>query len=621
MKPILIISPHIDLEHVFETKLAQKYTDVDVKLALLDEAIEIVTDAEKSGVEVIISRGGTARIIEKHVSIPVVEINVSPYDILTAIYSAKKYGNNIAVIGFYNIIHNVELLGPILDLNIYAHNIIDKVEAENYLIELINSEKKVDVLLGGTVAQNLAEKYDIPTILLKTSPEALELSIKEAKKLVEVGRKEKEKTQQFKAVLDYINEAVISVDSHGIITTFNSAAEKIIGVSLEQAIGKYIDDIIKNSKLSKVMNMNQPELGEILQFGKNKVVSNRVPIVVNDNVVGAVATFDDITRIQESEQRIRSILLNKGFIPKYNFKSIIGRSKKLIEAKDKAKKYALTDSTVLIMGESGTGKEMFAQGIHSESHRKNGPFVAVNCAAIPQNLLESELFGYEEGAFTGARKKGKEGLFIQAHGGTIFLDEIGEISIDLQARLLRVLQEREVMPVGSNKIIPIDVRIISATNKNLFEEVQKGNFRRDIYYRLNILKLHIPTLGERNGDIKLLSKYFVEHISKKYNKNIDISETALQILEQYHWPGNIRELENIIESLVVLGDKVIEAKGVKEILSDDEFCTFQHKVNSLEEVKKKHILKVLSDCKGNQSLAADKLEISRTHLWRLLKNI
>ena len=620
MKPILIIAPHRDIETIAK-QVAENYIDVDVTLGLLDEAIKIVQNAENLGVEVIISRGGTARVIEECVHIPVVEINVSPYDMLSSIYSAKRFGRNIVVIGFENIIHNVEQLGPVLDLNIRTHNILNETEAENYLIKLINSGEKFDVLLGGTVAEKLAKKYNIPTVLLKTGPTAIEFSIKEAKRLVEVRRKEKEKTEQFKAVLDYISEAVISVDSKGIINTFNSAAERIIGVSLDQAIGSSIDDIIQNSKLLKVMDGNKPELGQILQFGKTKVVSNRVPIVVNEKVVGAVATFEDITRIQEYEQKIRSILSDNGFIPKYNLKSIVGESKKLFETKEKTKKYATTDSTVLIIGESGTGKEMFAQSIHLESNRTRGPFVAVNCAAIPQNLLESELFGYDEGAFTGARKRGKEGLFIQAHGGTIFLDEIGEISIDLQARLLRVLQEKEVMPVGSNKIIPIDVRVVAATNKNLLLEVQNGNFRRDLYYRLNILKLYIPTLVERREDIKILSKYFVERISKKYHKEVSISKEAIEALESYHWPGNIRELENVIESLVVLEDHTIGVKGVREILSDYEINdTIQVDIDSLEEVKKRHIHKILSECKGNQTLAADRLEISRTHLWRLLKN-
>lgn len=618
MKPILIIAPHKKIERLSKD-IAKRYDDVEVQLGLLDEAVRIAKKSEKQGVEVIISRGGTARKIEKLLpTMPVIEIPVSPYDMLDAISEAKKIGKNIVVLGFENIIHDVEKAGPILDIDLRTYNIENQQDAERYLRELIDSGKKIDVLLGGTVAEKLASKYNIPTILLNTGIKIIEDSIKAARRLVEVRQKEKEKTEQFKAILHYINEGVISVDNQGIITTFNSAAEKILGISDRDIVGKPIKKFIPDTKLIKVMKKNKAELGQIIQMEKIQILANRVPIVVKDKVVGAVATFQDITKIQEYEQRIRSKLLDKGYVSKYNFFHIKGKSKKILEAKAKAIKYASTDSTVLITGESGTGKEMFAQSIHSESERKRGPFVAVNCAAIPKNLLESELFGYEEGAFTGASKKGKTGLFVQAHGGTIFLDEIGEISTELQARLLRVVQEREVRPIGSNRVIPIDVRIISATNKNLLVEVQKGNFRRDLYYRLNILKLHIPTLAERKEDIKLLSEHFIDRFSHKYVKNIKISNNALKELEKYHWPGNIRELENVIESLVVLAHDMITAAEVREMIKEHEVDEGGNP-DTLEEVKRRHIFKILSECKGNQTMAADRLGISRTHLWRILK--
>lgn len=619
MKPILIIAPHRKIEYVCR-KVAENYDDVDVVLGLLDKAIEISKCAEEQGVEAIISRGGTARIIEEAVqSIPVVEIPVSPYDLLRDIYSAKKYGKNIFVIGFQNVIEGVELLGPILDINMRTYQIHNEEDGERYIKQLINSGEKIDALLGGTVAENLSLKYNIPTVLLETSASVIDSSIKDARKFVEATRKEKEKTEQFKAILHYISAGVISVNKDGIITVFNPAAGKIIGVSDKEAIGRPVGELIPDTRLNKVIEKNKPELGQLIQIGKAQVLANRVPIIIKDKTVGAVATFEDITKIQEYEQKIRAKLLTKGHVAKYSFADIIGESEVLVRTKERAKKFAATDSTVLIVGESGTGKEMFAQSIHLESERKRGPFVAVNCTAIPQNLLESELFGYEEGAFTGARKEGKSGLFTEAHGGTMFLDEIGEISIELQARLLRVLQEREVRPLGSNKVIPIDVRIIAATNKDLLQEVQKGAFRRDLYYRLNILKLKVPSLIERREDIRLLSEYFVNKVSLKYKKKAKISEDALCKLQNYNWPGNIREIENIIESLVVLSDETIPGEQADEILNEyldgDEEGTV-----SLEEIKKRHILKILSECQGNQTLAADRLGISRTHLWRIMNN-
>lgn len=625
MKPILIVAPHTKIEYTAR-KAADNYDDVTVKLALLDSAIEVVKEAEKNEVEVIISRGGTANLIKKTVpSIPVIEIKVSPYDLFNAINIAKKYGKNIYIIGFKNVIDHVQLLGPILDININAYQMENEEDGKRYIRNLVSSGEKVDAILGGTLAENLALEYNIPTVFLETSTAAIDTSINEAKRILKATRNEKEKSERFKSILQYINEGVISIDSDGKITTFNSAARKIMKISGKDLIGLPINEITSNTKLIEVMEKNKPILGQILLMGKTQVLANILPIVIKDKTVGAVATFQDISKIQEYEQRIRAKFLDKGHVAKYSFSDIIGNSDAMVKAIEKAKKYSDNNGTILITGESGTGKEMFAQSIHKESPRKNGPFVAVNCAAIPKTLLESELFGYEEGAFTGARRAGKSGLFAEAHGGTIFLDEIGEIDIELQPRLLRVLQEREIRPVGSTKVIPIDIRIIAATNKNLLEQVEQGAFRSDLYYRLNILKLKIPALRNRNGDIELLSKYFVNKISAKYNKDVKLSSKAINKLKIYDWPGNIRELENVIENLVVLCDDTITEDDFEELM-DQEHVTEQNNffidenAETLEDIKKKYILKILSQCDNNQTLAAEILGISRTHLWRLLNN-
>lgn len=629
MKPILIVAPHTKIEYTAR-KAADNYDDVTVKLALLDSAIEVVKEAEKNEVEVIISRGGTANLIKKTVpSIPVIEIKVSPYDLFNAINIAKKYGKNIYIIGFKNVIDQVQLLGPILDININAYQMENEEDGKRYIRNLVSSGEKVDAILGGTLAENLALEYNIPTVFLETSTAAIDTSIKEAKRILKATRNEKEKSERFKSILQYINEGVISIDSDGKITTFNSAARKIMNISEREVIGLPIHEITSHSKLIEVMEENKPILGQILHMGKAQVLANILPIVIKDKTVGAVATFQDISKIQEYEQRIRAKLLDKGHVAKYSFSDIIGNSDAMVKAIEKAKKYADNNGTILITGESGTGKEMFAQSIHLESPRKNGPFVAVNCAAIPKTLLESELFGYEEGAFTGARKAGKSGLFAEAHGGTIFLDEIGEIDIELQPRLLRVLQEREIRPVGSTKVIPIDIRIIAATNKNLLEQVEQGAFRSDLYYRLNILKLKIPALRNRKDDIELLSKYFVNKISAKYNKDVKLSSKAINKLKIYDWPGNIRELENVIESLVVLCDDIITEDDFEEMMDQEQIKEQTKEQNNsfideyadtLEDIKKKYILKILSQCDNNQTLAAERLGISRTHLWRLINN-
>lgn len=622
MKPILIVATHEKIENTAK-KVASFYDDVSTTVALLDSSVEIAKEAEKRNVEVIISRGGTANIIQETVpSIPVVEIPVSPYDLLHAIHEAKKYGKNIYVIGFRNIIDEVENLGHVLDINLHSY-LLDSIEdGKRFIKDLVSSGVKIDALLGGALAEDVALEHNIPTVLLETSAATIESSIKEAKRILEAKRNEKKKTKQFQAILQYINEGVISIDEDKKITTFNEAAKKIMGISESEVIGLPIDVVTNNKQIIEAMEENKPVLGKIEQMGKSQVLTNILPIIINDKTVGAVSTFQDITKIQEYEQRIRAKLLDRGHIAKYKFSDIVGESDVIVKVKEKARRYAGNDGTVLIVGESGTGKELFAQSIHLDSPRKNGPFVAVNCAAIPANLLESELFGYEEGAFTGAKKSGKNGLFTEAHGGTIFLDEIGEIDIQLQPRLLRVIQEREVRPVGSNKVIPIDIRIIAATNIDILKQIEKGEFRSDLYYRLNILKLNIPSLRDRKGDIELLSKYFARKISQKYNKNLELSNDALNILKSYNWPGNVRELENIIESLIVINNDIITADNVMDLMDQEEPSTLDNysnkKLETLEEVKMKHILKILSQSDNNQTLAANILGISRTHLWRIL---
>ncbi|KJS88394.1 MAG: propanediol utilization protein [Peptococcaceae bacterium BICA1-8] len=618
MKPIMLIAPYKNMYELAK-EITKKYEDIEVRLAYLDKALEIATNAENNGVEVFITRGGTVLILENsYINCPVIEIPVTPYDVLKAIHKAKKYGSNICVIGFDNIIGGVENLAPILDIDIMTYLVKSEKEATECLNSVLES-KNIDVLLGGTVAEKLAKEHGIPTVFLETSSNTLDYCINEARKILNIKRKEEEKTEQFKAILDYISEGIIAVNKNGEVTTYNPAAERIIGVTKDSIMGKKVTDLINNSKLIEVMERNMPQFSELQKFEDTLALTNRVPIKVNEEVVGAVATFEDVTKIQEYEQKIRAILMKKGHIAKYTFANILGRSKAILETKEKGLKYAKTESTILIIGDSGTGKEMFAQSIHLASSRSKGPFVAVNCAAIPENLLESELFGYEGGAFTGARKDGKSGLFTLAHGGTILLDEIAETPIELQARLLRVLQEREVRPIGSEKVIPVDVRVIAATNKSLREEVDSGKFRRDLYYRLNILKLYVPNLQERKADIGLLSHYFLKKFCSKLIKNLEFSKEAFELLEYYSWPGNIRELENAMESLAIMCDQVITRENILEILDDYDFQCFRGD-KPLINIKKEFILNTLKQCNGNRTAAAQQLGISRTQLWRYLKN-
>lgn len=620
MKSILIIAPHIKIVETAKF-VARKHRDVTVELGLLEQSIDIARKAEAQGVDVLISRGGTAQLLDREIkSTPTVELPVSPYNLLKAIHRAKTYGNNVTVIGFDSIIQGVEQLAPILDVNITVHHIANELDGKVYMKRAMENGQKVDVLLGGAVAENLAKELGIPTVLLETGELAIENSIREAHRIIEIRNQERQKAEEIHAILHYINQGVIAVNRKSEITIFNPAASKITGIRQVDILGKRIAHVFPDSRIPKVMEKNATELGQLVKIGAAMTLANKIPIMVKGKTVGAVETFEDVSIIQEYEQKIRFNLLKKGHIAKYTLADIIGESRALKQSKMLARKYAAVDSTVLITGESGTGKEMFAQSIHNLSGRKNGPFVAVNCATIPENLLESELFGYEEGAFTGARKKGKAGLFTVAHKGTIFLDEITEISSRLQARLLRIIQEKEVIPLGSENIIPIDIRVIATTNKDLRAEVKNGNFRRDLYFRLNILNLQIPPLIARNGDFRLLAEHLIKIHNKKLGKNLTLNKKTVSLLENYNWPGNIRELENVIERLCVISESKIREQDLQGII-DELSIQEGNNDSSIEQLTQVHILKTLASCNGNRSLTARQLGISRSSLWRRLKTL
>ncbi|HQJ94464.1 MAG TPA: sigma 54-interacting transcriptional regulator [Syntrophorhabdaceae bacterium] len=422
-------------------------------------------------------------------------------------------------------------------------------------------------------------------------------------------------------ILDSINEGVFTVDPDWRITSFNKAAEKITGVSRGDSIGRYCSEVFhaniceSNCALRQTFETGKSNVNVTAYIVNNK--GFRIPIRIstailkNDKgeVIGGVETFQDLSQVERLQKELKD---------KHTFEDIVGRSPAMMNLFNILPQISESDSTVLIEGSSGTGKELFARAIHNMSNRKKKRFVAVNCAALPDTLLESEFFGYKAGAFTDA-KKDKPGRFLLADGGTIFLDEIGDISPALQVRLLRVLQERTVEPLGATEPIKIDVRVIAATNKDLSQLVQEGKFREDLFYRIKVIHLKMPTLKERKEDIRLL----VDHIIEKYNrlqgKNItDISVEAMSRLIEYDYPGNVRELENIIEQAFVLcrGD-IIELHHLPAELRSDMLSSEDRSSSmSLLEMEKNLIAGKLRLYGGNRKLTARELGIDVSTLYR-----
>jgi transcriptional regulator with PAS, ATPase and Fis domain len=367
--------------------------------------------------------------------------------------------------------------------------------------------------------------------------------------------------KQLNTILNVINDGIVGIDSSGRIMFSNENANKLFNPVGKESAGKVNLDDILDFDAKSLLGKNFGLYRKVHEIMGKKILLTMMPIIKNDVNNGVIITLKDLSEIIEMENIVRTNLMKRGHTAKYNFSNIVGKSRQIIETKEIARKLAKSNSTLLLIGESGIGKELFAHAIHNASSKQHGPFVAVNFAALPENLLESELFGYEEGAFTGARKGGHAGLFEQAHKGTIFLDEIGDASLRIQARLLRVLQEKEVLRIGGTKIIPIDVRIIAATNKNLDDLVSSGKFREDLFYRLKVLPIRIPPLRERKEDIPLLMKKMLEKFPR--GNEMIISDETMEKIMEYDWPGNIRELENVIEYLYhIVGDGPVRLKDL-----------------------------------------------------------
>ncbi|CAH0318637.1 Arginine utilization regulatory protein RocR [Peribacillus sp. Bi96] len=418
---------------------------------------------------------------------------------------------------------------------------------------------------------------------------------------------EKQLTQKLESILNAVHEGIIGLDEKGIITLINEDAYQILQLPSINFIGKHFSEILPDFQINETYLDQKEQLDILFQINNRSLLVSKVPLILNKQLVGLVITFQDVTRVQRMEQEIRRKSTELGLTTKYSFDNIIGESSLILSAKQKAVQLAKSDYTVLITGENGTGKEVFAQAIHNSSERKDGPFVAVNFAGLSETLIESELFGYEGGAFTGARKEGKMGLFELAHNGTIFMDEIGDASLGLQASLLRVLQERQVMRVGGNKIIPVNVRVIAATNQNLHQMIREGAFREDLYYRLNVLPLQIPSLRERKQDLFI----FIDFFLKSNKKNLMFESNVKNLLMNYNWPGNIRELENFFHFLMVtvegnvvtkhhLPDQIllsqVTASSSDHSLSEiDESLLFLKTGSFIEDYKS--ILQILWNCK------------------------
>jgi PAS domain S-box-containing protein len=460
--------------------------------------------------------------------------------------------------------------------------------------------------------------------------------ITEVKNLAEEITNLREIRSMLEAIINSTQDAISVVDEDGVGILINPAYTKLTGLTEDDIIGKPANvDIAEGQSMHyKVLETKKPVKGVRMKVGPNKkdVIVDAAPIIVDGELKGSVAVAHDVSEIKKlTEELDQAKQIIRQINAKYSFQDIVGESETMEAVINQAEKASKTPITVLLRGESGTGKELFAHAIHNSSERSQQKFVRVNCSALADNILESELFGYTEGAFTGAKKGGKKGLFEEADMGTIFLDEIGKISMNLQSKLLRVIQEKEILRVGGTRPIDIDVRIIVATNINLEKAIQDGNFREDLYYRLNVFPIFIPPLRERKEDIPFLIHHIITKFNQEYGRSVKgCSKQAISYLKKYDWPGNVRELENIIGRAMInlgLNEDIIKIEHIPDIMGHTEQngevvksgSQYSLDNNSLKDIinrtERQVITKALKETGGNRKEAAEILGIAVRSLY------
>lgn len=614
MIEVLVIVPYEELLHEYEEAIAKAH-DPRVHFTT---SFMYGTDARNlsraSDYDIIVVRGMTSRALsEKYPETTIVDIKMDAFDVSSALLEAKRKFPGIRKIGLIlpsSSICSASILTELLGIEVVMREVRGEEHMESTLREMV--KEGCEVFIGGLTLKRVSEKMGLEYVHIKTGPSAIDSSIKDAINAAHILDRERSRLGLMKSLVNNTPDSLLIIDDKGKITAANHAASSffrrpdLVGMDAKELFPLEIYSVCDDVEV-------------VQTIGDQTVLITEHPVHIEGEKRATYVSLRLVEDIRRTEKKIRSKLQEKGLTAKYSFSDIVTEQVEMKQLVAKALRYAHVEGNVLLTGETGTGKELFVQSMHNASPRRDKPFVAVNCAALSEQLLESELFGYTEGSFTGAQKGGKTGLFELAQGGTIFLDEIGEMPIRFQAKLLRVIQEREIRKIGGDEFIPVDVRIMSATNQNIPDLIEKGLFRRDLYYRINLLTLHIPPLRERLDDIPAIFKRFVERKSKALNIVPPMVEKdALECLKGYSWPGNIRELRNVAERAVIFSSSnCITRDTLKEIdVSVGEKKASEEKKIPLtsEELYRRYVESGLT-----LNDFALSIGISRTTLWRKFK--
>jgi transcriptional regulator with PAS, ATPase and Fis domain len=633
MAKIAFLAIREDMAHQAK-KVAKKIdVDVEIKVVTSENAVAEAKLSVQNGAAVVITRGNHAALIKRNTNIPIVEIVLTGQEIAILIQEAKevlrKPSPVIGLVGFGNMLSSTKLLDEVLDVTIKEYFVEYSEELEGAVGRA--ARDNVDIIIGGEIVCSMAKKLGIPTLFLKSREDSIKEAFRIAEKVIYASDLEKKNTAEFKTILDYSFDGIIKLNSKGKIVALNYLAEKILRKTSEDMIGRHITEvfnILDDNVIESVLSEGKGMYHTLLQKENLALVSNIAPVVIDGNIEGAILSFQEFRKIEELEAAIRKELYSKGYVAKNTFKNIIADSEEISELKSLAKLYAKYDSPIVITGECGVGKKVFAQSIHNESLRRNNPYVAVNCSAMPSEQLEKKLYGYLESNYFNASTIIKKGMFEIAHTGTIFLENISELDLYGQASLLRVLNEGSITRLGDDRALPINVRVICSTTKNLNDLVKEGRFNSELYYMLNVLELKISPIRSRKEDIETLLDYFIDMYNNMYKKYVILTEGARQLLYSYPWYGNAQQIKKFCEKIIILSPKkVLDENFISEHLEyfSEELPAAgvnrieQKKVVVYENPEVSKILELLDKHNGNRGRVAEELNMSKTTLWRKIK--
>ncbi|RZI79614.1 MAG: propionate catabolism operon regulatory protein PrpR [Rubrivivax sp.] len=608
-----------------------------------EEAVTRVRELHaRRQIDVVVAAGSNGGYLRQHLDLPVVLVKVGGFDLMQALTRAKRLSSRVGLVTYEGMAPDMAPFSELFELAVAQRSYRTEDEALACVQEL--RQLGITVLVGSGLVADLADQMGLTGVFLY-SGDAVREALDDAVEVARASRIELAKRERLNTILAQLSDGVIAVDQQERIQTLNPAMAQLLGVAPAQWLGRKLSELSADLSLQTTLRLATQELEKIERVKGKALIVNRMPIIEQGVLTGAVLSCQDPISIQRVDRQIRTRIKPSAQPTHYDLGQFLGQSATIERIRQLALSCARSPATVLLVGESGTGKELIAQGIHRASDRCDLPFVAVNCAAVSEALLESELFGYEEGAFTGARRGGKIGLFEAAHKGTIFLDEVGEMPVSLQTRLLRVLQEREVLRVGATEPTPVNVRVIAATHRDLADHVERGLFRLDLFYRLNILRIDMPPLRDRLDDVALIAQALHAQVCGRLMIDVQHTQALIDALvaqaPRYDWPGNVRELENIIERMMAyanptgprLDPEAAEAfvrSTAPELFADwpadDQVLQAPRQTAVAAPLKARHaqaeradILQVLAECGGDRALASQRLGISRTTLWRKLK--